>query len=743
MEQWWRGAAVLCVPDEDERNQYVDFIQEFDYTGGEAVLFIHAHSGYAAWLGGEPAGCLQYADYAEYPVFDALPVTGLLRPGKNRLAVTAYCQGEDSLVCRARRPALLFALYAGERCLAASGEETRCRLSPAYRSGGQVDRITGQLSYSFRYDGTRDDGWRCGETADGWRRPALRPAPARLFPRPVKRLTIGPPCGGRLLSQGTFAALLPEGRGVGDAMQRAALRFLPLEEMTRRGPAPLRLPDETGIPLAAQGGDGLYLIIDLEREEAGLLEIELELPRPAWILVGFGEHLDDLRVRTAVGGRQFAAACRLDAGRRRFCHPFKRLGCRYLQLFIYAEAAVVYRAGLLPAAYPVTDRGGFGCSDGLHGRIYAVGLRTLELCMHEHYEDCPWREQALYAMDSRNQMLCGYYAFGETAFPKASLRLLALGQRENGLLEMCAPARWGVTIPAFSLCYIVALYEYWLFSGDDDFAAESLPCAARILGLFEARTAANGLVPAFREPENWNFYEWADGLDGGAIFREEELPERFDAPLNAFLLLAVERYARLCRVLGQTEAAGKAARWAARLRQACGLFWEGERGLFATYLSETGERLPHYAELTQALLVCAGAAGEREEAVLRRLAAGEGLVPVTLSCTIYKYEALLRRPEVHGRAVFADVARRWGGMLFAGATSLWETEKGAWDFDNAGSLCHGWSAVPVYLYYAYALGWHPEAAEPRPVEAGLYELRGAPALDHRPQLRRLCGEVAE
>ena len=66
--------------------------------------------------------------------------------------------------------------------------------------------------------------------------------------------------------------------------------------------------------------------------------------------------------------------------------------------------------------------------------------------MHEHYEDCPWREQALYAMDSRNQMLCGYYVFQNKEFAASSLRLLALGQREDGLLELCAPARVGVTL---------------------------------------------------------------------------------------------------------------------------------------------------------------------------------------------------------------------------------------------------------------------------------------------------------
>jgi hypothetical protein len=46
-------------------------------------------------------------------------------------------------------------------------------------------------------------------------------------------------------------------------------------------------------------------------------------------------------------------------------------------------------------------------------------------------------------------------------------------------------------------------------------------------------------------------------------------------------------------------------------------------------------------------------------------------------------------------------------MLFAGATSFWETGRGGDDFDRAGSLCHGWSALPVYYYQAWVLGVHP------------------------------------
>lgn len=51
------------------------------------------------------------------------------------------------------------------------------------------------------------------------------------------------------------------------------------------------------------------------------------------------------------------------------------------------------------------------------------------------------------------------------------------------------------------------------------------------------------------------------------------------------------------------------------------------------------------------------------------------------------------RHGADGRAV--------GKMLDAGATSFWEMKDGWKDFDGAGSLCHGWSAIPVYFYARY------------------------------------------
>ena len=79
--------------------------------------------------------------------------------------------------------------------------------------------------------------------------------------------------------------------------------------------------------------------------------------------------------------------------------------------------------GIYGAKYPVEHVPYAG--NGIPREIYDTAVYTLECCMHEHYEDCPWREQAQYTMDSRTQMLCGYYAFGETEMAAGALRTMA------------------------------------------------------------------------------------------------------------------------------------------------------------------------------------------------------------------------------------------------------------------------------------------------------------------------------
>lgn len=717
------GAKWIWLPGDSDVNQYVDFRCTFhlDASTDSTALYISADSKYAVYVNGVLLPASQYADYPSYKAADEIDISHAVQKGENILAVIGYHQGEDSSVYRLGPAGVLFAVFQGDKQVLLSGADTLCRPSRSYKSG-MMEKFSGQLSYSFRYDAGADDNWREMGFIPGpeWCSSKETGEHPALFQRPVHMTQWLPEKPALLKAQGVFKddeRDLP----AGDRMQRTALSARHPWDWGL--PVTSHFPNPDGVYLEDQSGDGLYILVDLQEEEAGLLSLDLEVSDNCEILIGFGEHLDDLRVRSGIGGRQFAAVYRARKGRQRFLYPFKRLGCRYLQLHLYTHAVRIYYAGLRPVRYPVSYKPAFYCADALHNRIFQISRRTLELCMHEHYEDCPWREQALYAMDARNQMLCGYYVFEDLSFAQASLRLLALGQREDGLLELCAPARVDVTIPAFSLSFVVAVWENIRFGGDKSFAYEMQPVVERIMKAFGTRQEANGLLGRFPETCYWNFYEWSPGMDGGAIFREQEVSPRYEAPLNAFYLMALQAAKKLADYLGREELVQAYEAKEKEAKQGMQNFWNPETGAFAAFL-ENG-RQSHYDKLTNSLIISAdGCTSAQEALVLRHLAGHVSiLADVTLSYRIFLYEALMRQPDTYGRWVMEDIAHIWGNMLFSGATSFWETAVGADDFDRAGSLCHGWSAIPIYFYYRYLLGIIPGQEKREPIFCGIYDAK--------------------
>ena len=179
---------------------------------------------------------------------------------------------------------------------------------------------------------------------------------------------------------------------------------------------------------------------------------------------------------------------------------------------------------------------------------------------------------------------------------------------------------------------------------------------------------------------------------------DEADARRFDEMMGELL----EGPYRIVDILpGQVSAdAAAAERLAARITER---FFDEQSGLFRLFLGHDEERT---SVLGNALAVLCGAADRldtaRIEAVL--LANGEGAegpeaIAATLSMACFRYDALLRLDRTRYReAILQDIDRTGLSMLRSGATSFWETIRGAEDFDGAGSLCHGWSAMPVYYY---------------------------------------------
>ncbi len=670
---------------DNSANTFGEFRTSFQYHGGKAVLHISADYRYAAYVNGTFVSNGQYADLPEYKSVNTEDITEALKPGENTLHIIAWHMGQDYSVCRTMPASLAFAVCVDGCIVAQSGEDTLCREAQGYRAG---DLLTPQLGRGWHYDFTQAE--------KDWEPAVLVQTGFQEIPRPILQTTVAERCPAKVAAQGVFQ--YRDGDTAAEKMQNAWLSSYGFDRMTGKE----RLTHqrlESPLTFRAEGGDGVYVLVDMERETCGHLSFSLKVPRQGKMLLGWGEHLTDLRLRTAVGPRNFGIEFTLQAGENRFDDYLMRLGCRYLCIFVETDEVTVEHLCIREVGYPFQfPAKDFG--DHQDNQIYETGRRTLYLSAHEHYEDCPWREQALYGMDSRNQMLFGYGAFGEFAYPRANLMLIARSMQANGLIPLTAPAQMSITIPAFTAYWLIAIGENARADYDENFIREILPYARRALTALLAQERPDGLS-LFTDTAYWNFHEWSEGLDGGEIFRDAPVEAQADACLTALTAIAAREIATLERRTGNAAAADLLEQAAQRLEQALEHFYDPATRMYASYTKEGMHQGWH--AYTQSLILCTGSVPQNRVQVLceaLKAPVAHGLVPATLSSLQMQYAALIRYG--HLEHCVQEVREVFGGMLLQGATAYWETEKGEADFEDAGSLCHGWSAVCCWVLDQYS-----------------------------------------
>lgn len=603
-----------------EDDCYVEF--SLPIRGGKEkkiTLAVSSEGHYAAYIDEKMVLFSQCGAYPGAPLYDECAVSRYLADGKEHiLRILAWHPGVDSSCYINAEPGLWFELREGGRPIFSSGAEVLCRKNTAYKNGYKKG-ITMQLGLSFLYDSTV-------EVKDVW-------LPATLIkdrPQP-KRRAVSP------------------------------LRLLPLRtaaccEVTDRG----------------------TLLFDLGEERVGFLSLDLVSSEEQLLTISYGEHLVDGHVPRLIGGRDFSVEYVAKKGRNVFMHPLRRLAGRYLEVEHSAALSVSHLALHEVSRRFMEKKHCF--SDPLLQKIYDTSVNTLRLSVHEHYEDCPWREQSMYLLDSRNQMLCGYYAFEGARVQRHNLLFFAEGQSENGFFPLCFPTAKVHAIPSFSLCYPRMVRDYVEHTGDRSVLPLVRPAIEKMLAAFSSRIDESGLIPRLPYPF-WNFYEWSEGNDNDEDLRRapEDYTLAYDLSLNGMYVLACREYAALFG--GESMAEGM-------LPKIKATFYMEDKGLYRmTDGSDKG------SVLANSLAVLIGL-GDKE--TVEKMLSDKSLVPITLSMHTYLYDALLQTNVDYSSFIIEDIKKKYGRMLAEGATTFWETEKGWRDFDNAGSLCHGWSAIPAY-----------------------------------------------
>lgn len=126
------------------------------------------------------------------------------------------------------------------------------------------------------------------------------------------------------------------------------------------------------------------------------------------------------------------------------------------------------------------------------------------------------------------------------------------------------------------------------------------------------------------------------------------------------------------------------------------VFWDATTGI--CYDLPEHKR---YSQLGNAIaILCGAVSGTDAERICELLLTDAEMTPVSLSMICFKYDAWLKvDKERFAPIILEDIEKTYTPMIEFGSTTVWETELGESDFDNAGSLCHGWSALPIYYYH--------------------------------------------
>lgn len=718
---------------QNEINQYVSFRKTFvcDRNPRKAQVLISVDSDYSLWINGREVYGRQFPSYPRYRTYNVHDVADWLHKGENSMCVLGYYRGEDSSDYRKGKPGLLLQLDAGNDRIV-TDSSWLCRSCPAFESGEQVHKTTPQMGFNVHYDARLDDGWKqpdyspgsdwtpaeeiAGPTDGYWIDLRERPLPyvTRDSFQPAALLSRGDvmrPAEDAWLVSTMESRFLPEGdlkdvrAGNLSTAQWMAIDYKRVSRYDGDPFAPVTIS-----PPSKKNG-GACLVYDLGMESVGLLRFICEAPAGTVLEIAHGEHLDDLGVRMFVGPRHFADRYVCKEGRNEFTLPFRRLGCRYLQIHIFnfSSPVTMHCLGLRPTEYPLEVKGSFASSDTMLDEIHSISLRTLRLSMAEHFSDCPWREQSLYVGDMRNSAYYTYYALGDYNFSRESLRLLGWGLRDDGLLELCAPARVPITIPGFTAIWISAMRDYYLFSADDTLFHEFKPTIEAILKAFCDRfDEPSGLYCTFEGSQYWPFYEWAPGMDfkDGKTFGDDGT-FRLDAPHNILLLEAMTAYADMLDGQQDEKPSRYWRKQAKRLTNAIHRnYWNSKRKLYATFRDR--DQIWHYSASTQAMCIANGVAKKQNLRSLQScLFQPNDLIPMTLAYYFYGIKALEQAPGDIQPQAFKTALSIFRKMVLSGATSLWETLKGSDDFDLAGSLCHSWSAAPLFIFYGFFLGIRP------------------------------------
>ena len=270
-------------------NEYAEFVAEFPYNDGKSVLKVACDGVYAVYINDKLIAFSACADYPYYKFYDEIDITEFCK-SQNQVKIVVWHLGEDSFTYINDKAGVIFEISENNVPVVWSSSKTLSRIMNEYKQG-EMRKITYQIGWSFLYDNT--------VVKNGYYLSAEVDKPYSLHKRNIKRQVLG--------------------------------ERLPIKVIKK----------DTSV------------IVDMQEEVAGFLDIEFSSAVEQKILFAYGEHLNDGKVRRIIGQRDFSVEFIAKAGENAYINPVRRLAGRYIEIFSDKPIDIKY-VGIRPVDYPVS-----------------------------------------------------------------------------------------------------------------------------------------------------------------------------------------------------------------------------------------------------------------------------------------------------------------------------------------------------------------------------------------------------
>ncbi len=457
-------------------------------------------------------------------------------------------------------------------------------------------------------------------------------------------------------------------------------------------------PDLTTVQPSPDGD--VELLYDLGEQNCGYWAFDLLADAGVVVDVAAVEYITpDGRIQFARSNRN-ALRYITHEGANRFTSLKRRSG-RFIFITLRNQKAPVRIRNfqLIESTYPVDAVGSFSCSDGRLGEIWRISTRTLKLCMEDTFTDCPLYEQTHWVGDARNEALLAYPVFGATDIGRRCIQLTAQSLERYPIAGCQTPSGWDVLLPAWSFLWGISTWDYYWYTGDQQFLRDIWPAVIRNLKGAERYVNEQGL---FSGPF-WNMFDWT-----GADQNQKTVLHN-----SMFLIGAIDATLKSADVLGDTSQNAWLKAFRQRLVAGVNKLWDAKKNAYPDSIRGDGSISPSTCQHTSFLSILYDIVepANLPHAKKNLLDPPPGMVRLgSPFAALYLFETMEKLGMEE--AIVQEIYRNYLPMLETGATTVWESfPSGTTGRDGfpTRSHCHAWSSAPSYFLPRIVLGVKPTA----------------------------------